>query len=253
MGALFETAGHKIAAFFRWLWFGEGTRMPWLRRIGAIVFAFLVPLPILYLLIFRFVPVPATPQMALYLVTLRPVNYHWRAYDDISPNLERSVIGSEDQNFCTHHGFDWEDIQEAIKQHERHPRKRLRGGSTISQQVARTLFLLPVRSWVRKGAEAYLTVLVEFFWPKKRILEAYLNLVDWGHGNFGAEAASEAYFGVGASELGKAQSARLATILPDPDKWSADRPGHYVRGRSVVVEDRAFEVVRDNLDWCVRD
>lgn len=253
MGGWFRRLFGKLGAAARWIWRGNGERTPWFRRILAVIFIFLVPLPILYLLIFRFVPVPGTPQMLLELATLQPVHYSWRSYDNISPNLARAVIGSEDQDFCTHHGFDWKDISDAIKEHERHPHKRLRGGSTISQQVARTLFLLPVRSWVRKGAEAYLTVLVEALWPKKRILTAYLNLVDWGHGNFGVEAASEAYFGVPASALSKAQAARLATVLPDPDKWRAGRPGPYVASRSVTVEDRAWEVTRDGLDWCVKD
>jgi monofunctional glycosyltransferase len=252
MGDFFKAVWRKIVAFCRWTWFGGGERTPWLRRAAAVIFAFLVPLPILYLLVFRFVPVPATPQMALDFVTFQPVKYSWRSYDDISPNLGRAVIGSEDQDFCNHHGFDWKDIDTALKQHERHPHKRLRGASTISQQVARTLFLLPVRSWVRKGAEAYLTALVEFFWPKKRILTAYLNLVDWGHGNYGAEAAAEVYFGIPASALSKAQAARLATVLPNPDRWRAARPGPYVASRTEVVIDRAWEVTRDGLDWCVK-
>ena len=253
MGGWFRRLFGKLGGFARWVWRGDGVRTPWFRRILAVLFFFLVPAPVLYLLIFRFVPVPGTPQMLIDLATLQPVHYSWRGYDEISPNLARAVIGSEDQDFCTHHGFDWKDISDAIKEHQRHPHKRLRGGSTISQQVARTLFLLPVRSWVRKGAEAYLTVLVEALWPKKRILTAYLNLVDWGHGNFGAEAASEAYFGVPATALSKAQAARLATVLPDPGKWRASRPGPYVAGRSVTVEDRAWEVTRDSLDWCVKD
>jgi len=252
MGAYLGASLLELRAFGRWVWFGLDGRTPWFRRFIAVLFFFMLPLPVLYLLIFRFVPVPGTPQMLLDLATLQPVHYSWRAYDEISPTLARAVIGSEDQDFCTHHGFDWKDISDAIKEHERHPHKRLRGGSTISQQVARTLFLLPVRSWVRKGAEAYLTVLVEALWPKKRILTAYLNLVDWGHGNFGAEAASEAYFGVPASALSRAQAALLATILPDPDKWRASRPGPYVASRSVTVEDRAWEVTRDSLDWCVK-
>ncbi len=242
----------KFGAFARWIWSGDGTRTPWLRRIAAFLFIFLVPAPIFLLLIFRFVPVPGTPQMLLDLATFQPVHYSWRAYDEISPNLAHAVIGSEDQDFCTHHGFDFNDIDQALKQHERHPHRRLRGASTISQQVARTLFLLPVRSWVRKGAEAYLTVLVEALWPKKRILTAYLNLVDWGHGNFGAEAASEAYFNVPASMLSKAQAARLATVLPNPDHWRASRPGPYVASRTDTVMDRAWEVTRDGLDWCVK-
>jgi len=233
-------------------WNGTGEKRPWIRRIAAILFAFAVPLPVLLLLLFRFVPVPGTPQMLVDVVTFQPVKYSWRAYDDISPYLARAVIGSEDQDFCNHNGFDWKDIDEAMKQHERHPKKRLRGASTISQQVARTLFLLPARSWVRKGAEAYLTVLVEAFWPKKRILTAYLNLVDWGHGNYGAEAAAEVYFGIPASALSKAQAARLATVLPNPDKWRAAHPGRYVASRTGVIEDRAWEVTRDSLDWCVK-
>jgi len=253
MGAYLGAFVRELRAFGRWVWYGLDGRTPWFRRLVAVLFLFMLPLPVLYLLIFRFVPVPGTPQMLLELATLQPVHYSWRAYDEISPNLARAVVGSEDQDFCTHHGFDWKDISDAIKEHERHPHKRLRGGSTISQQVARTLFLLPVRSWARKGAEAYLTVLVEALWPKKRILTAYLNLVDWGHGNFGAEAASEAYFGVPASALSRAQAARLATVLPDPDKWRASRPGPYVASRSVTVDDRAWEVTRDGLDWCVKD
>jgi len=242
----------NCAEFADRFWNGTGERRPWGRRIAAILFAFALPAPVLLLLLFRFVPVPGTPQMLLDAVTFQPVKYSWRSYDEISPNLARAVIGSEDQDFCNHHGFDWKDINDAIKEHERHPGKRLRGGSTISQQVARTLFLLPVRSWVRKGAEAYLTVLVEALWPKKRILTAYLNLVDWGHGNYGAEAAAEVYFGVPASALSKAEAARLATVLPDPDKWRAARPGRYVARRSVTVQDRAWEVTRDSLDWCVK-
>jgi monofunctional glycosyltransferase len=242
----------KFGSFLRWTWYGDGERTPWIRRILAVVVFLLGPAPVLYLLLFRFVPVPGTPQMAFELATFRPVHYSWRSFDDISPALARTVIGSEDQNFCNHNGFDWDDIQQALKQHERHPHRQLRGASTISQQVARTLFLLPVRSWVRKGVEAYLTVLVEAFWPKKRILTAYLNLVDWGQGNFGAEAASEDYFHVPASRLSKLQAARLATVLPNPDKWHAARPGPYVASRTETVMFRSWEVTRDSLDWCIR-
>ena len=247
-----NTTWQKFVAFLRWTWFGDSGRTPWFRRIAAVIFTLLLPLPVFYLLLFRFVPVPFTPQMALDTITFQEVRQSWRGYDEISPYLVRTVVGSEDQNFCNHNGFDWDDIEKALKQHERHPKKRLRGASTISQQVARTLFLLPNRSWVRKGAEAYLTVLVEAFWPKKRILTAYLNLVDWGHGNYGAEAASQAYFHRSAAQLTQAQAARLATILPSPDKWNATRPGPYVARRSGTVTTRAWEVRRDNLDWCLK-
>lgn len=233
-------------------WHGSAERKPWIRRLVAVLFAFLVPIPILLLLIFRFVPLPGTPEMLIDLVTLNPVHYSWRGYDEISPALAQAVIGSEDQDFCFHHGFDWKEIDQAIRQHERHPRKRLRGASTISQQAARSLFLAPVRSWVRKGMEAYLTVLMEALWPKQRILTAYLNVVDFGHGNYGAEAASESYFGKPASALTAAQAARLAAILPDPDVWKAVAPGPYVAGRTQTIIARMGEVRRDGLDWCVR-
>lgn len=237
---------------WRRIWFGSGGRTPWLRRVGVVLFALLVPLPAFYLLLFRFLPVPFTPQMALDAAMLQPVRHRWVAYDDISVHVKRSVLASEDQAFCSHHGFDWDDIEKAMKTHQTHPKRRLRGASTISQQVARTLFLLPVRSWVRKGLEAWLTVLVEALWPKKRIYAAYLNLVDWGHGHYGIEAAARGYFGIAADRLSPTQAARLATILPSPDKWQAARPGPYVVQRSAVIRGRARDIVRDRLDWCVR-
>jgi monofunctional biosynthetic peptidoglycan transglycosylase len=243
----FQVFAHSFA---NWIWRGDGAHTPWVRRALAIVFAFLVPIPILLILLFRFVPVPGTPQMLTWLIVGDPVHYQWVAYENISPALGHAVIGSEDQNFCKHHGFDWKSIDKALKANKRG--RPLRGASTISQQVARTMFLLPVRSWVRKGAEAYLTVLLEALWPKKRILTAYLNLVDWGHGNFGAEAASQAYFHKSASQLTRAEAARLAAVLPDPEKWHADRPGPYVAGRTSTIVSRAGEVTRDDLDACVR-
>jgi monofunctional biosynthetic peptidoglycan transglycosylase len=224
-----------------------------LRRAGLLLFILALPVPVALLLIFRFLPVPGTPQMLLSLAEGKGAHYSWRGADEISPLLGRSVIGSEDQNFCRHHGFDWQSIDKAVQAHARHPGRRMRGASTISQQTARSLFLVPVRSWIRKGAEAYLTVLMEALWPKKRILTAYLNLVDWGHGNFGAEAASQAYFHRPASALTGGQAARLAAILPDPDIWKAAHPGPYVASRSRTLVSRGHEVVRDGLDFCVRN
>jgi len=139
-----------------------------------------------------------------------------------------------------------------MREHERNPRKPMRGASTISQQTARSLFLLPTRSWLRKGAEAYLTVLIEALWPKERILTVYLNVVDWGNGNFGAEAAARAYFHISASALSRTQAARLAAVLPDPTRWDAARPGPYVAERTVALRGRMQQVAVDRLDWCVR-
>ena len=222
----------------------------WLRRVLVILFLLLVVAPVALILLFRFVPPPGTPEMLVSLIEGKGAHYEWS--DRLPPILGKSVIGSEDQNFCNHHGFDWKSIDQAMAAHEKNPNKRMRGASTISQQTARTLFLVPIRSWIRKGTEAYLTVLIEALWPKKRILEAYLNLVDWGHGNFGAQAAARAYFHTDAASLSRNQAARLAAVLPDPDKWSASRPGPYVAERSATLIGRAGEVTRDNLDFCVK-
>jgi monofunctional biosynthetic peptidoglycan transglycosylase len=222
----------------------------WVRRLFLWLFVILVAAPVAMILLYRFVPPPGTPEMLVSLIEGKGAHYAWS--DRIPPILGKSVIGSEDQNFCRHHGFDWKSIDQAMAAHERNPRRPLRGASTISQQTARTLFLVPVRSWVRKGMEAYLTVLIEALWPKKRILDAYLNLVDWGHGNFGAQAAARAYFHTDAANLSRGQAARLAAILPDPDKWNAARPGPYVAERSAALIGRASEVTRDDLDFCVK-
>ena len=242
----------RAAAFFHGLWHGqEGRRTPWVRRILAVLFFFALPAPVLLLLTFRFVPVPVTPQILLKLVTLNEVHYAWREADEISPYLGRAVIGSEDQNFCNHDGFDWKELQDAWRDYRvRH--RPLRGASTISQQTAREVFLTSWRSVIRKGVEAYLTVLIEALWPKKRILTVYLNVVDWGHGNYGAEAASQSYFGIPASQLSQAQAARLAAILPNPEQWKAVHPGRYVRRRTGTLVSRQHQVVRDALDWCLK-
>ncbi len=235
------------------LWYGTSERPPWLRRFVILLFAFLVPIPILLLLLFRFVPIPFTPAMAWDFVTLQPVHYSWRGADEMTQALGRAAIASEDENFCRHNGFDWRAIDKAIKTHERHPERTLHGASTISQQTARTLFLVSNRCWIRKGVEAYLTVLIEALWPKKRIMTVYLNLADLGHGNYGVGAASLAYFGKEASGLSAGQAARLIAVLPDPDAWSASRPGPYVRHRTAAILSRIGWVTRDRLDGCIRD
>ncbi len=222
----------------------------WLWRLTAILFILLVPAPIAVLLIFRFLPIPGTPEMLVSLIQGKGASYAWS--DNISPRLERAVIAAEDENFCTHHGFDWININKAIEDHERHPAKPMRGASTISQQAARTMFLVPTHSWIRKGLEAYLTVLMESLWPKKRILQAYLNLVDWGDGIFGAQAAAGAYFDTDAGSLDGVEAARLAAILPNPHKWKAAHPGRYVRRRTGMLQGRSAMVVRDGLNFCIK-
>jgi monofunctional biosynthetic peptidoglycan transglycosylase len=234
---------------WRGFWSAKGS-MPWTRRLLAVLFILAAPAPILLLLVFRFLPIPGTPEMLASLVEGKGAHYQWS--DSISPRLERAVIGAEDQNFCTHNGFDFAAINKAIADHKRNPKKPLRGASTISQQTARTLFLGYSGGWARKGVEAYLTVLVEALWPKKRILTAYLNLVDWGDGIFGAQAAAQDYFGTDAANLTGAEAARLAAILPNPHKWKAARPGRYVARRAASLQGRSAMVVRDGLNFCVR-
>lgn len=225
-------------------------RRHWLRQIVLALIGIFFVMPAVFLLLFRFVPIPATPQMVISLLQGDGARYRWVELDQMAPALGRAVIASEDSRFCSHYGFDWNSIDKAMRAHERGA--RLRGASTISQQAARSLFLLPVRSWIRKGMEAYLTVMMESLWPKRRILAAYLNLVDWGHGNFGAEAAAQDYFHRSVFDLTDGEAARLATILPDPDQWRASRPGPYVARRAMTILARAGEVRRDGLDSCIR-
>lgn len=147
----------------------------------------------------------------------------WRPLGRISPHVRRAVLAGEDQRFLSHRGFDTAEIQKAVQ--EMASGKGYRGASTITQQTARTVFLWPSRTLIRKGLEAYYTVLIELFWDKTRILEIYLNTVDWGEGLMGIEAASRHYFRRAASELSREQAALLAAILPNPHRWSPTDPG----------------------------
>ena len=151
---------------------------------------------------------------------------YWRPLKEISPHLKKAVLAGEDQRFLSHYGFDFTELNQAIK--EMALNKSARGASTLTMQVARTVFLWPKRSWLRKAAEAYYTVLIEIFWSKERILEVYLNTVDWGSGLMGAEAASRKYFHRSSASISSHQAARLAAILPNPDKWSPTRPSAWV-------------------------
>jgi monofunctional biosynthetic peptidoglycan transglycosylase len=141
--------------------------------------------------------------------------YQWVPYERISPNLKRAMIAAEDARFVDHEGFDWEGIQRAIEKNERRGRI-VAGGSTITQQLAKNLFLTPERSWLRKGQEAVITLMLEALLPKRRIFEIYLNVIEWGNGVFGAEAAARRHFGTSAARLSAEQGARLAAMAPNP-------------------------------------
>jgi monofunctional glycosyltransferase len=159
----------------------------------------------------------------------------WRPLRKISPHLRRAVLAGEDQRFTTHNGFDFVEMNQALQ--DVLTGGRVRGASTISMQVARTVFLWPGRSLVRKSLEAYYTVLIEVFWSKKRILEVYLNTVDWGEDVVGAEMASKKYFRTNASYLAAEQAALLAAVLPSPHHWSPEHPTEYVRERQRRILD----------------
>lgn len=199
--------------------------------------------------IYRYVPPPGTLLMIERGLSGEKVSKNWAPIEEISPHLTLAVIAAEDTRFCTHAGFDFDAIHEALRQKENDG--RLRGASTISQQTAKNAFLWPARSWVRKGAEAWMTFWMEKFWPKQRIIEVYLNVAEWGDGIFGAEAAAQRRFGKSASELTEREAVLLAAVLPNPHKWRVDPPGPYVARRAELLRQRMRQVSRDGLAACV--
>ena len=162
------------------------------------------------------------------------LRYSWRSSKDISRNLPIALVAAEDQTFPDHHGFDFKAIDKAMKNNQRG--RKVRGASTISQQVAKNLFLWKGRSYVRKGMEAWYTVLIEVLWPKPRILEVYANIAEFGDGVYGAEEAARTFFGKPASKLTPAESARMAAVLPSPRRYSVAKPGPYVQRRARWIE-----------------
>jgi monofunctional biosynthetic peptidoglycan transglycosylase len=165
------------------------------------------------------------------------LRHEWRDYDQISAHLPIALVAAEDQKFPLHRGFDLEAIDKAIQSNARGG--RIRGGSTISQQTAKNLFLWSGGGYLRKGLEAWYTVLIEAMWPKRRILEVYANIAEFGDGVYGAEAAAQAFFDKPASELTAAESARLAAVLPHPRKYDAEHPGPYVQRRAAWIQRNA--------------
>lgn len=157
------------------------------------------------------------------------IAYQWFSYDDISKQMALAVVAAEDQNFPNHFGFDFEQIEKAIEQHNRG--RKLRGASTITQQVAKNLFLWEGRSFIRKGFEAYFTLLIELLWSKERILEVYLNIIETGDMIFGVGAASQIYFKKLPSKLNRSQAALIAATIPNPNRFSVKRPSGYVLRR----------------------
>lgn len=211
-----------------------------LRSLAILVLAWLA-LTWLVVLLLRFVP-PWTSAMMMERQLGAWIHgekdfrlrRHWVPWKQVSPWVPLAMVAGEDQKFPYHHGFDFDSIQDAMDAAD--DGRRLRGASTISQQTAKNLFLWNGRSFVRKGLEAYFTVLIELTWPKQRILEVYVNIAELGNGIYGVGAASEAYFHASPAQLGPAQAARLAAVLPNPIRLHADRPSAYVQGRANWIQ-----------------
>jgi len=210
-----------------------------LRWILLYIPLWFIGITVSWVVLLRWVPVYYTPLMAVRSWEFRnDSTYHtyktWKPLEKISTNMAKAVVASEDARFYTHNGFDWIEIEKAVKEHQRG--KRLRGASTISQQTAKNVFLFPERSWVRKGFEAYFTFLIEKIWGKERILEVYLNVAEMGKGIFGAEAAAERLFNTRASKLSSRQSALIAACLPNPLQRKANKPTPYLLKRAGEIE-----------------
>ncbi|EHQ42891.1 monofunctional biosynthetic peptidoglycan transglycosylase [Myroides odoratus] len=196
-------------------------------------------LSIFSVIFFRFVPVPYTPLMFIRLYDQKKegksftLKHDWVSLDKISPNLQKAVIVSEDGHFLSHNGFDFKAIEKAMKNNEKG--KRIKGGSTISQQTAKNVFLWPGRSYIRKGFEAYFTALIELLWSKERILEVYLNSIEMGDGIYGAEAAAQHWYKKSAAKLTVNEAAGLAVILPSPRRYNPVKSGPYVSKRKQTI------------------
>jgi monofunctional glycosyltransferase len=219
------------------------TKASLLRRLLWRSLLALVVLTVTPVLCVRWVPPPTTAFMlekrAAIFLRREPqkiIRYRWIAWESISPQMRLAVVAAEDQKFPHHWGFDFESISDAVQ--EQDARGRLRGASTITQQVARNLFLWPGRSYMRKGLEAYFTVLLELLWPKRRILEVYLNVAEFGDGTYGVAAASQNFFGKRPSDLQREEAALLAAVLPNPARLRVRNPSTYVRERAGWIEEQ---------------
>lgn len=214
-----------------------------LSKIWTIIwktFLTFVILSVVSVVVYRWLPVPVTPLMLIRDVEQLSdgsgvVHKHdWVSLEEISPKLQLAVVCSEDQNYLKHYGFDWGAIEKAMKENDNG--KRMRGGSTITQQTAKNVFLWQGRSYIRKAFEAWFTLLIEVFWSKERIMEVYLNSIEMGDGIYGAEAAAQYWFKKPAKKLTKDEAAAIAAILPNPLKYKANPASSYISGRKAWIK-----------------
>ncbi len=204
-----------------------------IRKIAQWATALFFGTTILAVVVLKFLPVYYTPLMFIRLFQLdeAKLSHTWVPLEEMSPSMPIAVMASEDAKFPDHWGFDFEAIEKAAERNAKHPEKNKLGASTISQQTAKNVFLWPGRSWVRKGLEAYFTVLIEVFWSKERIMEVYLNSIEMGPGIYGVQAVAEEHFGCDAKDLTANQCALIAATLPNPRRFSSLTPSKYMKKR----------------------
>ena len=204
-----------------------------IRKIAQWATALFFGTTILAVVVLKFLPVYYTPLMFIRLFQLdeAKLSHTWVSIEEMSPYMPQAVMASEDAKFLDHWGFDFEAIEKARERNAKHPEKNKLGASTISQQTAKNVFLWPGRSWVRKGLEAYFTVLIEVFWSKERIMEVYLNSIEMGPGIYGVQAVAEEHFGCDAKDLTANQCALIAATLPNPRRFSSLTPSKYMKKR----------------------
>ena len=219
----------------------QPSRLRRLARLVGIFVLVLVALPLLLLPLYALVNPPVTTVMLFKALGGAGIDKSWAGIEDISPRLVRAVITSEDQRFCFHHGIDWVEVQNALDDED----SRFRGASTITMQTVKNLFLWTGRSWIRKALEAPLALYAELFLSKRRIMEIYLNIVEWDTGVYGASAASEHFFQVAPAKLSATQAARLAAVLPSPTTRDAAEPG---RGTARIARRIAARMAAGQAD-----
>lgn len=220
----------------RWLW-------RWLFRFAAISVLILLGVVAAH----RVINPPQTFYMGQEARRLGAIDQEWVPLDEIAPVMARSLIAAEDANFCAHWGFDMAAIRQALEEGGG------RGASTVTQQVVKNVYLWHGRSWARKALEAMITPVVELMWPKRRIIEVYLNVAEFNEGVFGVEAAAQHYFGVSPDKLSPVQAARLAMVLPNPKERSASKPTAKLRKRAASIMDGAATIARDGRAACFED
>lgn len=226
----------------------RGPVLRWTLRILKILAALFV-LVHLYTLALKWAPVPGTILMGQRIVEGEDFRRVIVPLEEISPNLVYAVIAAEDARFCEHDGIDFEAVGQALE--ERRRGRSQRGASTITQQTAKNTFFWNGGGFVRKGGEAWFALFIDGIWGKRRVMEQYLNTIEWGDGIFGAEAAARVRFGKHASELTEREAALLAAVLPNPHEWRLDPPGNYVSGRAGTLQSRLRVVANEGLASCV--